>query len=186
MSNAKYRPADVPAKPKDAATPHLFDPVIRCQRDEKLFALYLEIGGVLVDASIRFLHKLIEGGRRSVEIGFASEHEEWVKHEKDPAYKPRRLRPAVSVSEALRAVHELGSAMDQRHELMARACELAALGHQATAEFLAQAHAAFAAQREKRTHMVMSQDAFEPAAQAQSLENDVAAVRESHAASVAA
>ena len=186
MSNAKYRPADTSAKPREGAAPHPLDPVLRCQHDEKLFALYLELGGATVDASLRFLQRVIEDGKRSLEIGFASEREEWGKHEKDPAYQPRRLRPAVSTSEALRAVRELRTVLDDRHKLMARACELADLGRQAAPEYLAAARAAFAAFRESRAPMVMALPVMAQLEQAAPTQKDVPAVRESHAASAAA
>ena len=151
MSNAKYRPQETPQP--GAAAVNIYDAQMRCQRDVKLFALYLELGGGMIDTRLQQHQRAVEGGIQSLKIGLASDRDEWARHEKDPQYKPRRFRPQVSVTEGLRSARGLMESLEARRELMAHTVEVARQGHQPQEQSLVAARAAFEACRLGKTNM---------------------------------
>ncbi|MBP9892810.1 MAG: hypothetical protein KBG84_12980, partial [Planctomycetes bacterium] len=72
-----------------------------------------------------------------------SELEEWAKHEKNPEYRPRRVRPTISTSESMRAVRGMSKATEARNLLMREALEAASNGMAAQDVFLKRAQKAF-------------------------------------------
>ena len=142
MSNAQYRVQEPAAQGvRERLTP--IQAMFRCVRDVKLFALYIELGGAVLDRGIEYFTRVIKSGEECFGRALASEREEWAKHEKDPEYRMKRLRSIVTVGEALRASNALTRAMDDRRELMLRAVEAAQGGAIAQEVFLKRAQKAF-------------------------------------------
>lgn len=153
MSNNKYRSSDLTTgRPEEAApapqpavqrrlTP--IQAMAKCIRDPRLFALYIELGGAAIDATIEYYTRVMRGAEPCMKRELASEQEEWAKHEKNPEYRPRRVRPTITTSEAMRAVMRIGKATDARNLLMRDAIEAAEAGLVAQEVFLKRALKAF-------------------------------------------
>lgn len=174
MSNAKYRPNETaapsepqpqPAAPKTRLTP--MQAMAKCIRDHRLFALYIELGGAAIDATIEHYSRVMRGARPCMQRELASEQEEWAKHEKNPEYRPRRVRPTITTSEAMRAVTRSGKATEARNALMREAIEAAQNGMVAQEVFLKRALRAFEDCRKGITAMPMSCEASDIAAAAE-------------------
>ena len=149
MSNNKYRPDEAQPAPQPApqpATTRRLTPILamaKCIRDHRLFALYIELGGAAIDATIEHYTRVMRNAKPCMQRELASEQEEWAKHERSPEYRPRRVRPTITTSEAMRAVMRIGKATDARNLLMREAIEAAASGMVAQDVFLKRALKAF-------------------------------------------
>jgi hypothetical protein len=146
MSNAKYRPNEAAPAPSQPAMQKRLTPIqamAKCIRDHRLFALYIELGGAAIDARIEYFMRVMRKARPCMEREITSEQEEWAKHEKNPDYRPRRVRPTITTREAIRAVNGVGKATDERNALMLEAMEAAANGMVAQDVFLKRALKAF-------------------------------------------
>ena len=160
MSNAKFRlPEPAPSAPAQPAAPKArltpIQAMAKCIRDHRLFALYIELGGAAIDATIEHYTRVMRNAKPCMQRELASEQEEWAKHERSPEYRPRRVRPTITTSEAMRAVMRIGKATDARNALMREAMEAAANGMVAQEVFLKRALKAFENVRKGITPMPM-------------------------------
>ncbi len=156
MSNAKYRPNEAAPAPAQPAAQKRLTPtqaMAKCIRDHRLFALYIELGGAAIDATIEHYMRVMRGAKPCMDRELASEREEWAKHEKNPEYRPRRVRPTITTSEAMRAVRGIGKATEARNALVREAIEAAANGMVAQEVFLKRALNAFENVRKGTTTM---------------------------------
>jgi hypothetical protein len=115
----------------------------KCLRDHRLFALYIELGGAAIDACIEYFTSVMRSAKPCMDRELQSEQEEWAKHEKNPEYRPRRVRPTITTREAMRAVNGTTKAMAARNNLMREAVEAASNGMVAQEVFIKRALKAF-------------------------------------------
>jgi len=175
MSNNRYRPEEAAPAPQPAAPRARLTPIqamAKCIRDHRLFALYIELGGAAIDAAIEYWRGVLRNAKPCMERELKSELEEWAKHEKNPEYRPRRVRPTISTSESMRAVRGMSKATEARNLLMREALEAASNGMAAQDVFLKRAQKAFENVRKGITAMPLGceeSDIAEAAAREQSL-----------------
>ncbi|CAG0971096.1 hypothetical protein PLCT2_01355 [Planctomycetaceae bacterium] len=158
MSNSKFRPEEAHPAPHPASHKRLtpIQAMAQCIRDHRLFALYIELGGAAIDAAIEYWRGVLRNAKPCMERELKSELEEWAKHEKNPEYRPRRVRPTISTSESMRAVRGMSKATEARNLLMRDALEAASYGMTAQEVFLKRALRAFEDCRRGITNMPMS------------------------------
>lgn len=161
MSNARYRQPEVAPEEQPSRMSPL-QAMSLCNRDPRLFALYIELGGAEIDRRIAYFTEVMKAARESLPRSMALEREAWARREQDPEHRMRPARGVVSINEVLRCSKALTQAMEDRRELMLHAVEASVAGMQAREPFVKRARRALEAVEQGQCDMPLACEEVPP------------------------
>lgn len=161
MSNARYRQSEVAPEEQPSRMSPL-QAMSLCNRDPRLFALYIELGGAEIDRRIAYFTEVMKAARESLPRSMALEREAWARREQDPEHRMRPARGVVSINEVLRCSKALTQAMEERRDLMLRVLEASVGGVEAREMFLKRARRAMEAVEQGQCDMPLACEEVPP------------------------
>lgn len=161
MSNARYRQPEVAPEEQPSRMSPL-QAMSLCNRDPRLFALYIELGGAEIDRRIAYFTEVMKAARESLPRSMALEREAWARREQDPEHRMRPARGVVSINEVLRCSKALTQAMEERRDLMLRVLEASVGGVEAREMFLKRARRAMEAVEQGQCDMPLACEEVPP------------------------
>lgn len=161
MSNARYRQSEAAPEEQPSRMSPL-QAMSLCNRDPRLFALYIEFGGAEIDRRIAYFTEVMKAARESLPRSMALEREAWARREQDPEHRMRPARGVVSINEVLRCSKALTQAMEERRDLMLRVLEASVGGVEAREMFLKRARRAMEAVEQGQCDMPLACEEVPP------------------------